>query len=164
MAKAAKPASGPDRPIAQNRKARRDYMIEESLEAGLMLTGSEVKALRISGANLNDAYAREQGGDLWLVNAHIPEYSHAGRQGHEPRRPRKLLLRRRQLNRMIGAIQRDGMTAVPLSLYFNARGIAKVELGLAKGRRQYEKREVERKRDWQREKARVLRDRNRSHG
>jgi SsrA-binding protein len=134
-------------------------MIEDSLEAGLVLTGSEVKGLRAGGANLNDAYAREQGGELWLVNAHIPQYKFAGANAHENRRRRKLLLHRRELSRLIGSIRRDGMTAVPLSIFFNDRGIAKVELGLAKGRRKYEKRELEKQRDWQRQKGRLLRGR-----
>jgi len=145
--------------IAQNRKARRDYVIDETIEAGIMLKGSEVKSLRAGGATLNEAYARVDKGELWLVNANIPEYKFANRDGHEPRRPRKLLLHKRQLERIMGAIQREGVTAVPVSLYFNDRGIAKVALGLARGRRQHEKRELEKKRDWQREKARLMRDR-----
>jgi SsrA-binding protein len=147
-----------DRFAAQNRKARRDYAIEDTVEAGLVLSGSEVKGLRGGGANLNDSYAREQDGELWLINAHIPPYKFAGVAAHESRRRRKLLLHRRELNRLIGAIQRDGMTAVPLSIYFNDRGVAKVELGLAKGRRKYEKREVEKQRDWQRQKGRLMRE------
>jgi SsrA-binding protein len=144
--------------IAQNRKARRDYVIEETLEAGIMLMGSEVKALRAGGSNINDAYSRVDGGELWLVNAHIPEYKFAHREGHEARRPRKLLLHKRQLDKILGAIQREGATAVPLSVYFNERGIAKLELGIARGRRAYEKRELEKKRDWQRDKARLMRE------
>ncbi|MCH8916743.1 MAG: SsrA-binding protein SmpB [Alphaproteobacteria bacterium] len=153
-------AAARDRIAAQNRKARRDYIIEDTVEAGLILTGSEVKGLRGGGANLNDSYAREQGGELWLINAHIPPYKFAGVGAHESRRRRKLLLHRRELNRLIGAIQRDGMTAVPLSIYFSDRGIAKVELGLAKGRRKYEKRELVKQRDWQRQKARLMRQRD----
>ncbi len=148
-----------DNTAAQNRKARRDYIIEDTIEAGLVLTGSEVKGLRTGGANLNDSYAREQGGELWLINAHIPQYKFAGANAHELRRRRKLLLHRRQLARLIGAIQREGMTAVPLAIFFNHRGIAKVELGLAKGRRKYEKRELEKQRDWQRQKGRLMRER-----
>ena len=146
-----------DRIAAQNRKARRDYVIEDTVEAGLVLSGSEVKGLRSGGANLSDSYAREEGGELWLMNAHIPPYKYAGVNAHESRRRRKLLLHKRELNRLIGSIQREGMTAAPLSIYFNDRGIAKVELGLAKGRRKYEKRELEKQRDWQRQKARLLR-------
>lgn len=150
--------SAHDRIAALNRKARRDYFIEDTVEAGLVLSGSEVKGLRGGGANLNDSYAREQDGELWLMNAHIPPYKFAGVSAHESRRRRKLLLHRRELNRLIGSIQRDGMTAVPLSIYFNDRGVAKVELGLAKGRRKYEKRELEKKRDWQRQKGRLMRE------
>lgn len=159
MARSAKRRRGAhDRIAAQNRKARRDYFIEDTVEAGLVLTGAEVKGLRSGGANLNDSYAREQGGELWLMNAHIPPYKYAGAGGQDSRRRRKLLLHKRQLNRLIGAIQREGMTAVPLTIYFSDRGIAKVELGLAKGRRKYEKRELEKQRDWQRQKARLMRE------
>ncbi|HEX9809107.1 MAG TPA: SsrA-binding protein SmpB [Alphaproteobacteria bacterium] len=159
MARAAsRDRAAPDRIVAHNRKARRDYEIEETLEVGLVLTGSEVKGLRSGGANLNDAYAHAEGGELWLVNAHIPEYRFAGREGHEPRRRRKLLLHRRELNRLIGSIQREGITAIPLRIYFSDRGVAKVELGLARGRRKYEKRELEKERDWQRQKGRLLRE------
>jgi SsrA-binding protein len=162
MARAAKATKGArteaQRYIAQNRKARHNYVIEETIEGGLMLMGSEVKSLRAGGASLNEAYAREEGGNLWLVNAHIPEYRFSHRDGHEARRPRKILLHKRQLDRILGAIKRDGATAVPLSLYFNERGIAKVELGIARGRRQHEKREMIKQRDWQRDKARVMRD------
>ena len=147
-----------ERIAAQNRKARHNYFIEDTLEAGIMLLGTEVKSLRAGQANLNDAYAAEQEGGLFLLNAHIPEYKFANRGGHESKRPRKLLLRKRQVEKLIGATQREGITVVPLSIYFNARGIAKVELGLARGRRKYEKREVEKKRDWQREKGRLLRE------
>lgn len=149
--------SAQDRFAAQNRKARRDYFIEDTIEAGLVLSGAEVKGLRSGGANLNDSYAREQGGELWLMNAHIPPYKYAPGGDQDSRRRRKLLLHRRELNRLIGAIQREGMTAVPLSIYFTDRGIAKVELGLAKGRRKFEKRELEKQRDWQRQKGRLMR-------
>ena len=144
---------------AQNRKARHNYTIEDSVEAGIVLTGSEIKSLREGRANIADSFANEKDGELFLVNAHIPEYKQAGPQNHEPRRPRKLLLHRRQIGRLIGAIQREGMTLVPLKLYFNDRGIAKLELGVAKGKRQYEKREAEKKRDWERSKARIMRER-----
>ena len=150
--------SAQDRFVAQNRKARRDYFIEDTIEAGLVLSGAEVKGLRSGGANLNDSYAREQGGELWLMNAHIPPYKYAPGGDQDSRRRRKLLLHRRELNRLIGAIQREGMTAVPLSIYFTDRGIAKVELGLAKGRRKFEKRELEKQRDWQRQKGRLMRE------
>ncbi len=146
------------RVAAQNRKARYNYTIEDSLETGIVLTGSEVKSLRAGRANIAESYAAEKDGELYLINAHIPIYKQAGPQNHEPRRPRKLLLHRRQIGRLVGAIQREGMTLVPLKLYFNDRGMAKLELGLAKGKRQYEKRETAKKRDWERQKARVMRE------
>ena len=145
--------------VAQNRKARHNYLIEETLEAGLVLTGSEVKSLREGRASIGEAYAGEQEGELYLFNAHIPEYRAANRLNHPPKRPRKLLVHRRELNRLFGQIQREGYTVVPLSLYFNPRGIAKVELGLEKGKRQIDKRETAKRRDWDRQKARLLRER-----
>jgi SsrA-binding protein len=150
-----------DRFAAQNRRARFDYLIEDTLEAGLMLTGSEVKVLRQGHASIAESYATEQGGELWLINAHIPEYKSATRFNHEPRRPRKLLVHRKELNRLMGAIKRDGVTLVPMSIYFNNRGIAKLELGLAKGKKKADKREAEKARDWQRDKARIMREKNR---
>lgn len=147
----------PARQVAQNRRARFDYQIEDTLEAGIMLTGSEVKSLRGGRASINESYAGESQGELFLFNVHIPEYKPAARFGHEPKRPRKLLVRRRELNRLLGLVRREGYTLVPLSLYFNPRGIAKLQLGLARGKRQVDKRETEKKRDWQREKARLLR-------
>lgn len=150
---------GTERFVAQNRRARFDYFIEDTLEAGMMLTGTEVKVLRQGLASINEAYAAERGGDIYLVNAHFPEYPSA-RVNHEPGRLRKLLLRRREINRLMGAIKREGVTLVPLSIYFNDRGRAKLELGLAKGKRKVDKRETEKARDWQRDKARIMRDRN----
>jgi SsrA-binding protein len=147
------------RVIAQNRKARHNYHIEDSLEAGIVLSGSEVKSLREGRGNIQESYATEQDGEIFLVNAYIPEYRQAGPQNHEPRRARKLLLNRREISRLIGAVQREGMTLVPLQIYFNARGLAKVELALARGKRQYDKREAEKQRDWQRQKARLMRER-----
>ena len=144
--------------VAENRKARFNYAIEDTLEAGLALTGSEVKSLRAGKANIGDSYASEDGGELYLINAHIAEYAQAGRANHEPTRPRKLLVHRREMGRLTGAIQREGMTVVPLKLYFNNRGIAKVELGLAKGKKLHDKRETEKKRDWERQKGRLMRD------
>ena len=144
--------------VAQNRKARHNYLIEDSLEAGLMLTGTEVKSLRMGRASIVEAYAADERGELFLFNAHIPVYDAAGRFNHEPKRPRKLLLHRRELARMIGLIRREGYTLVPLTLYFNERGIAKVQLGLARGKRKVDKRESEKRRDWQRQKARLMRD------
>jgi SsrA-binding protein len=147
-----------DRYIAQNRKARHDYLIEDTLEAGLILAGSEVKSLRKGGASINEAYAAERGGELFLMNANIPIYA-AARVNHEPRRARKLLLHKKELNRLTGAVTREGMTLVPLGLYFNDRGIAKVAIGLAKGKRKSDKRAAEKERDWKRDKARILRAR-----
>jgi SsrA-binding protein len=148
-----------DRYIAQNRKARHDYLIEDTLEAGLMLAGSEVKSLRKGGASINEAYAAERDGELFLMNANIPIYA-AARVNHEPRRARKLLLHKKELNKLAGAVTRDGMTLVPLGLYFNDRGIAKVAIGLAKGKRKADKRAAEKERDWQRQKGRIMRARN----
>jgi SsrA-binding protein len=148
-----------DRYIAQNRKARHDYLIEDTIEAGLMLAGSEVKSLRQGGTSINEAYAAERGGELFLMNANIPVYA-AARVNHDPRRVRKLLLHKKEMTRLQGAITRQGMTIVPLGLYFNDRGIAKVEIGLAKGKRKSDKRAAEKERDWKREKARIMRGRN----
>ena len=147
------------RSIAVNRKARRDYFIDETFEAGIVLQGSEVKSMRAGRGSINESYATEREGEIYLINAHIPEYAPANRQNHDPRRPRKLLLHSREVKRLIGSIQREGMTLVPLSLYFNEKGRVKVELGLAHGKRQYDKRAAERDRDWGRQKARIMRDR-----
>jgi SsrA-binding protein len=146
-------------PVAQNRRARRDYIIEETLEAGLALTGTEVKSLRDGKVSLAEAYAGPKGGDLYLLNCTIDEYPNARHFNHEPRRPRKLLVHRRQRDRLLGAVKREGVTLVPLKIYFNARGRAKLELGLAKGRKKHDKRDLEKARDWQRQKARVMRER-----
>lgn len=148
-----------DRYVAQNRKARHDYLIEDTIEAGLMLAGSEVKSLRAGGVSINEAYAAERGGELFLMNANIPVYA-AARINHEPRRARKLLLHKKELNRLTGAVTREGMTLVPLGLYFNERGIAKLSIGLAKGKRKADKRAAEKERDWKRDKARIMRGRN----
>lgn len=145
--------------VAHNRKARHNYFIEDTLEAGLVLTGTEVKALREGRASIAEAYAAEEEGELYLLNAHIPEYRAANRFNHAPKRPRKLLVHRRERNRLAGQVQREGYTLVPLSLYFTPRGIAKVELGLGKGKRFVDKRESTKQRDWQRQKARLLRER-----
>lgn len=144
--------------VAVNRRARHDYFIEETLEAGIALVGTEVKSLREGRANIAESYASEEGGEFWLINAHIPEYTPANRFNHAPRRIRKLLLHRQEIDRLAAAVNRGGMTVVPLKLYFNERGIAKIELGLAKGKKVHDKRETEKKRDWQREKARLLRE------
>ncbi len=143
--------------VAQNRKARRNYFIEDTVEAGIVLLGTEVKSLRAGGASLGDSYAEARGAELFLVNAHISPYQPATQKDHDPLRPRKLLLHKRQMEQLIGKVQREGYTLVPLSLYFNERGRAKVELALARGRKQYDKREREKTRDWQREKARLMR-------
>ena len=147
-----------NRVAAQNRKARHNYEIEDSLEAGLVLLGSEVKALREGRANIAESYAKPENGEIWLINAYIPEYKQAGQFNHEPRRPRKLLLKKREASKLIGATDRDGMTLIPLKLYFNARGIAKLEIGLGKGKQYYDKRETQKKRDWNRQKARLMRE------
>ncbi len=144
--------------VAQNRKARRDYTIVEEVEAGIMLTGTEVKSLRLGRGSLVDAYAADEDGDIYLYNADIPKYEQAGLNNHEPKRKRKLLLHRREIGRLTGGVNRKGMTLVPLSIYFNKRGIAKVQLALAEGKRQYDKRETEKARDWGRQKARLMRD------
>lgn len=144
--------------VAENRKARRNYEIDETFEAGISLVGSEVKSLRSGKANIAEAYASDESGELYLYNAYIPEYAQAARLNHSPRRPRKLLLRRREIHKLIVAVQREGMTLVPLRLYFNDRGIAKLELALAKGKKLHDKRETERRRDWDRQKARLMRE------
>jgi SsrA-binding protein len=146
------------RTAAQNRRARFDYEIEDTLEAGLVLTGSEVKSLRAGQVNIAESYATEQGGEIWLINSYIGEYKQAGRFGHEPKRPRKLLLKSREIEKLIGAVRREGATLVPLRLYFNRRGIAKLALGVARGKRKYEKREAEKKREWNRERGRLMRE------
>ncbi len=145
--------------VAENRRARREYTIEDTVEAGIMLTGSEVKALRLGRANIAESYASAEKGAIYLINADIPEYVQANRENHAPKRPRKLLLHRREIAKLTGAVQREGRTLVPLKLYFNDRGLAKVLLGLAVGRKAHDKRDVERDRDWARDKARLLRDR-----
>lgn len=145
--------------VAENRKARFNYAIDDTLEAGIVLTGPEVKSIRTGKATIAESYADPKGGEIWLINANIPEYLQANRFNHAPKRPRKLLLHKRQINKLIGAIERQGMTLIPLKLYFNERGRIKVELGLAKGKKLHDKRETEKKRSWEREKARVMRER-----
>ena len=145
--------------VADNRKARFNYELGEMMEAGIELTGTEVKSLRTGKATISESYASTEGGDqLWLINAHIPEYLQGNRFNHDPRRPRRLLLHRRQINRLMGAVQREGMTIVPLRLYFNDRGMAKVAIALGRGKKTHDKRETEKKRDWDRERGRLLRD------
>ncbi|MBW7837466.1 MAG: SsrA-binding protein SmpB [Sphingomonadales bacterium] len=146
------------RKVAENRKARHNYFIDDTVEAGIMLVGTEVKSLRAGQANINEAYADMRDGDIYLVNAHIPEYTHGNRFNHDSRRPRKLLLHRREINKLGAASDRKGYTLVPLSIYFNDRGRAKVELGLARGKAAHDKRETIAKRDWERQKARLVKD------
>jgi SsrA-binding protein len=145
------------RVVADNRKARFNYFIDETFEAGVALTGTEVKSLRLGKATIGESYADARGGEIWLINSNIPEYLQANRFNHTPKRPRKLLLHKNQVNRLIGAVERDGMTLVPLKLYFNEKGRAKVELALARGKKLYDKRETDKKRSWERERGRLLR-------
>lgn len=152
------PLSG--KTAALNRKARFEYTVEEEFEAGIVLTGTEVKSLRAGKAVIGDAYATAKDNEIWLINAHIEEYGHANRFNHEARRPRKLLLHKKQISKLLGRLRVKGVTLVPLSLYFNSRGMAKVKLGLAMGKKQYEKRDTIKQRDWQRDKARIMRNKN----
>jgi SsrA-binding protein len=145
--------------VADNRKARFNYTIDETLEAGVALTGSEVKSLRSGKASIAEAYAAVRDGELWLVNSNITEYKQAGRFTHAPKRPRKLLLHRRQINKLMGAIEREGMTVIPLKLYFNEKGRAKIEIALARGKKLHDKRETEKRRSWERERGRLMRQR-----
>jgi SsrA-binding protein len=144
--------------VADNRKARFNYEIGETFEAGIALTGTEVKSLRSGKATIGESYASAEHAGLWLVNADIPEYLQANRFNHDRRRPRRLLLHKRQIARLSAAIEREGMTVVPLKIYFNEQGRAKVEIALARGKKLHDKRETEKKRDWDREKGRLLRD------
>src|ERR1700726_3630292 len=155
-------AAKPERKLrvaAENRKARFNYFIDETMEAGVALTGTEVKSLRLGKATIAESYADARGGEIWLINSNIPEYLQANRFNHAPKRPRKLLLHKRQINKLMGAVDRDGMTLIPLKLYFNERGRAKLLLAVAKGKKLHDKRESEKKRDWGREKGRLLRAR-----
>jgi SsrA-binding protein len=142
--------------IAENRRARFDYFIEDTMEAGIMLTGTEVKSLRNGRANIAESYASVEGNEIVLINADIPPYSGGNRFNHEPRRHRKLLLHRKQIGKLIGAVQREGRTIIPTKLYWNEKGIAKLEIGLAKGKKLHDKRETIADRDWQRDKARLM--------
>jgi SsrA-binding protein len=144
--------------IAENRRARFDYFLEEKFEAGISLTGSEVKSLREGRATIAESYASADGNQITLVNAYIPEYGPANRFNHEPRRPRRLLLHRRQIDKLIGAVRRDGRTIIPTRLYWNEKGMAKLELALAKGKSAPDKRQTEAARDWKREQGRLMRD------
>jgi len=153
-----KPALITTGPVAENRRARYDFEILDTLEAGIMLTGTEVKSLRTGKAQITESYASPEDGELWLINAHIPEYLQANRFNHEERRRRKLLVSRRELSRLSTEVHRAGNTIVPLKLYFNERGMAKLLIGLAKGRKNYDKRAVEANRDWNRDKARIMKE------
>jgi len=146
------------RVIAENRRARYDYFLEDVVEAGLALTGSEVKSLRNGRANIAESYAAVQGREIMLVNADIPPYAQANRFNHEPRRQRKLLLHRKQIDKMIGAVQREGRTLIPVKLYWNDKGVAKLEIAMAKGKKLHDKREAAADRDWARDKARLMRE------
>jgi SsrA-binding protein len=143
--------------VADNRRARFNYEIGETFEAGIVLTGSEVKSLRAGKATIGESYADARNGEIWLINSNIPEYAQAGRFNHEPKRPRKLLLHQRQINRLAGAVEREGMTVVPLKLYFNDKGRAKVEIALARGKKLHDKREALKRRSWERERGRLMR-------
>lgn len=146
--------------VALNRRARFDYFIEDTVEAGIVLTGTEVKSLRLGHGNIQDSYAGPKDGGFALINAYIPEYTQAGAHlQHETHRPRILLLRKREIAKLVGVVKRDGMTIVPLGIFFNKRGFAKVELGLAKGKKQVDKRETIKKREFERDRARIMRDR-----
>ena len=145
--------------VADNRRARFNYEIGETVEAGIALTGSEVKSLRHGKATIAESYADARDGEIWLVNANIPEYLQAGRFNHPPKRPRRLLLHKRQIARLAAAVEREGMTIVPLKLYFNDKGRAKIELAVARGKKLHDKRETEKARDWSRDKSRLMRQR-----
>jgi SsrA-binding protein len=147
------------KPIAENRRARFDYFLEQTFEAGIALTGSEVKSLRNGKANIAESYAAVEGDEIMLVNADIPTYAQAGPHfNHEPRRHRKLLLKRKEIDKLIGAVQRDGRTIIPTKLFWNEKGLAKLEIALAKGKKDHDKREATAARDWQRDKARLMKD------
>ncbi|WP_306253400.1 SsrA-binding protein SmpB [Parvularcula sp. IMCC14364] len=158
-----KTVSAGGKSVAENRKARHEYEIEDEFEAGLVLTGTEVKSLRTGKANIAESYASPEAGpagvEIWLINANIPEYRQGNRENHEPKRKRKLLLHKREANRLIGAVERKGYTIVPLRLYFNDRGMAKLKIGLGRGKALHDKRATEKSRDWNRQKQRLLRDR-----
>jgi SsrA-binding protein len=143
--------------VAENRRARFDYFVEERFEAGIQLTGTEVKSLRGGAGSIAESYAKVEGDEVWLINSHIPEYSHGNRLNHEPRRQRKLLLKQREISKLRGSIERQGLTLVPLSIYFNSSGRAKIELALARGKKVHDKRDTIKERDWNREQQRLLR-------
>jgi SsrA-binding protein len=154
----AKKASPDQKIIADNRKARYSFAIESTIEAGLILLGSEVKSLRTGKASIAEAYATARDGEIFLVNSYISEYQMAGRFNHEPKRVRKLLVRKTEAQKLVIAVRRQGMTLIPMKLYFNRKGIAKIELGIARGKKIHDKRQTEKSRDWDRQKGRLLRD------
>ena len=145
--------------VAENRRARFDYFVDDRIEAGIALVGTEVKALRQGEGSIAESYATINDEEVWLINSHIPEYSHGNRLNHEPRRQRKLLLKGREIAKLNGAVTRQGLTLVPLSIYFNSNGKAKVELALARGKKVHDKRDTIKERDWKREQGRLLRSR-----
>ena len=157
MARPRQPEFDKKKVVAENRRARFDYAVESTYEAGIALTGTEVKSLRFGEGSIAESYAQVTEEEVWLINANVPEFSHGNRHNHEPKRPRKLLLTAREINKMFGAVARQGMTLVPLSIYFNGRGRAKVELALARGRKSHDKREHEKEKDWKREQGRLMR-------
>lgn len=144
--------------VAQNRKARHEYYVEEKFEAGIMLTGTEVKSLRTGKANIAESYASYENGAIYLINAYIAEYNHGNRNNHEPRRSRKLLLHRREIFKLSSAVQREGLTIIPLKLYFNPRGIAKLQIALCRGKKNHDKRQSAKESDWKRQQARLMRE------
>jgi SsrA-binding protein len=158
MARPVHPEFDKTKVVAENRRARFEYFIEEKYEAGICLTGTEVKSLRFGEGSIAESYAEVKGGEVWLVNSNVPEFSHGNRFNHVPKRPRKLLLKERQIAKFTGAVERKGMTLVPLSIYFNSRGRAKVELALCKGKNVADKRATMKDRDWKRDKARIMKD------
>ena len=157
MAKAPQQPFDKAKVVAENRRARYDYYVEERIETGIALVGTEVKSLRFGEGSIAESYAAVEGDEVWLINSHIPEYSHGNRMNHEPRRPRKLLLKAREIGKLHGAVTRQGLTLVPLSIYFNASGRAKIEIALARGKKVHDKRDTIKERDWNREKQRLLR-------
>ena len=158
MARPVHPAFDKTKIVAENRRARFDYYIDDTVEAGICLTGTEVKSLRFGEGSIAESYAEVKNGEVWLINSNVPEFSHGNRNNHVPKRPRKLLLKEREIARFTGAVERKGMTLVPLSVYFNSRGRAKVELALAKGKNVADKRATTKERDWKRDQARIMRD------
>ncbi len=158
MARPVNPEFEKTKVVAENRRARFEYFIEDRYEAGICLTGTEVKSLRDGEGSIAESYAEVKNGEVWLINSNLPEFSHGNRNNHVPKRPRKLLLKERQIAKFHGAVERKGMTLVPLSIYFNSRGRAKVELALAKGKNNADKRGVMKDRDWKRDKARIMKE------